>query len=403
MPSADEQLQPPMLTPPEPVAPVAASDAIGKVPVPAEERAKLDGDAARLAKELAGLAPESDAYKERVRALEALANAEIVRSANVSNRMLERPTRAMATLGEGSPVAKTLLDLRATVEKLDPARQGDLFSPKKLLGVLPFGNKLRDYFRGYESSQAHLNAIIESLRRGKDELLRDNGSIEAEKSTMWALMGELEKHGYLARALGDAVEREADALQATDAERARALREDVLFTARQKEQDIATQLAVNVQGYLALDLIKRNNAELVKGVDRATTTTVAALRTAVIIAQGLAQQKLVLDQITALRSTTSDLLVSNSQMLRTNATRIQEGATQPGVDIEKLKEAFANVRATIDGMADYRIKALSSMEQTVDALNDEVGKAKQYLATRREIGEVPLSQPLKVLTDNGGL
>ena len=392
---ADDVLQPPMLTPPEPVAPVAASDALGKVPVPAGERAQLDANAAALAKELTTLSPDGDAYKEKLRALEGLATSEITRSANVSNRMLERPTRAMAALDEGSPVAKTLLDLRGTIEQLDPARQGDLFSPRKLLGVLPFGNKLRDYFRGYESSQTHLNAIIEALRRGKDELLRDNAAIEVEKATMWTLMGELEKHGYLARALGDAVEREIAQLEASDPERAKALREDVLFTARQKEQDIATQLAVNVQGYMALDLIKRNNAELVKGVDRATTTTVAALRTAVITAQAVANQKLVLDQITALQSTTSNLIVSTSKLLRSNATRIQEGASGATVDVEKLKEAFANVRATIDGMADYRTKALVSMERTVDSLNDEVGKAKQYLVSRKNVD--------RVLTDNGGL
>ena len=374
-----------MLTPPEPVAAVAPADAIGKVPVPVDERTKLDADAARLASELASLAPGSDAYNERVRTLEALATTEIARSSSVSNRMLDRPTRAMAALGEGSPVAKSLVDLRGTIEKLDPSRQGDLFSPKKLLGVLPFGNKLRDYFRGYESSQSHLNGIIESLRRGKDELLRDNAAIEQEKATMWSLMGELEKHGYLARALGDAVEREVSTLQATDPERARALQEDVLFAARQKQQDIATQLAVNVQGYMALDLIKRNNAELVKGVDRATTTTVAALRTAVVTAQAVANQKLVLDQISALRSTTSNLIASTSAILRSNATRIQEGASSATIDVDKLKEAFANVRATIDSMADYRVKALSSMEQTVDALGTEVGKAKAYLETRRDL------------------
>ena len=69
---------------------------------------------------------------------------------------------------------------------------------------------------------------------------------------------------------------------------------------RQKRQDLLTQLAVSVQGYLALDLIRRNNVELIKGVDRATTTTISALRTAVIVAQALSDQKLVLDQITAL-------------------------------------------------------------------------------------------------------
>jgi uncharacterized protein YaaN involved in tellurite resistance len=381
----DDTLHPPMLAVPEPVTAIAPSDALGKVPVPADERTKLDADADKIARELAQLAPESAAYQERLRALEALGNAEITRSANVANRLLDRPTRAMSTLGEGAPVAKTLLDLRATVEKLDPSRQGDLFSPRKLLGVLPFGNKLRDYFRGYESSQSHLNAIIESLRRGKDELLRDNAAIEQEKASMWGLMGELEKHGYLARALGNAVDREVQALQPSDPDRARALQEEILFAARQKQQDIATQLAVNVQGYMALDLIKRNNAELVKGVDRATTTTVAALHTAIAVAQAVANQKLVLDQIDAVRGTTSELILSTSKVLRQNAARIQEGASSPTIDIDKLKEAFANVRATIDGMADYRVKALSSMERTVDSLNDEVGKAKAYLETRRDV------------------
>lgn len=394
---SDDPLQPPMLTAPEPVAAVAPADAIGKVPVPTDERAQLDAQAQDLARDVVRLDPRSAEYRAKLQSLESLASADIVRSANVSNRLIDRPTRAMATLSEGSPVAKTLLDLRGTVEKLDPSAQGDLFGAKKLLGVLPFGNKLRDYFRGYESSQTHLNAIIESLRHGKDELLRDNAAIETEKATMWTLMGELEKAGYLARAIGDAVQHEVETLQATDPERARALQEEILFTARQKQQDIATQLAVNVQGYMALDLIKRNNAELAKGVDRATTTTVAALRTAVVTAQAVANQKLVLDQISALQSTTSNLIVSTSQMLKTNATRIQEGATNATIDVDKLKQAFANVRETIDSMSDYRIRALSSMEQTVDSLGDEVGKAKAYLATRRELTELPAGQAPGVL------
>jgi uncharacterized protein YaaN involved in tellurite resistance len=382
---SDDSLQPPMLVPPEPVAAVTPEAAIGKVPLQNEERAALVADAQRQAGEIVALTPQSPEFAARLKALEALGNDEITKSASVANRMMERPTRAMGALGEGSSVSKTLLDLRATVEKLDPSRQGDLFSPNKLLGVLPFGNKLRDYFRGYESSQGHLNGIIESLRRAKDELLRDNASIEQEKSNMWGLMHELEKHAYLARELGDAVDAKVKALQSTDPARARALAEEVLFAVRQKQQDISTQLAVNVQGYLALDLIKKNNGELAKGVERATTTTISALRTAVITAQALANQKLVLDQIAAVRDTTSNLIASTSRMLKDNATRVQEGATQPTVDIAKLQEAFSNVRAAIDGMADYRIKALASMEQTVDVLGTEVGKMTDYVKERRAL------------------
>ena len=376
---SDAPVQPPMLVPPEPVGTVTSEAALGTVPLEDGERSALSADAARQASEIAGLAPGSSEFTARVNRVETLGSDQIARSASLANRLLERPARAMSTLGEGSAISKTLIDLRATVEKLDPSRQADLFAPRKVLGALPFGKKLRNYFRGYEASQVHLNAIIEALRRAKDELLRDNASLEQEKSTMWTLMRELQKHAFLARELGGALATQVEVLAASDPARARALAGDALFAVRQKEQDLATQLAVNVQGYLALDVIKKNNGELVKGIERATTTTVAALRTAVVTAQALANQKLVLDQIGAVRETTSNLIAATSRMLLENAARVQEAAVQPTVDLARLQEAFSNVRAALDGMAAYRVKALASMEQTVDTLENEVGKMAEYV------------------------
>src|SRR5207248_6793059 len=128
--------------------------------------------------------------------------------------------------------------------------------------------------------------------------------------------------------------------QVTDPEQARALNEDALFYVRQKRQDLLTQLAVTVQGYLALDLIRKNNLELVKGVERATTTTVAALRTAVIAALALGNQRLVLEQISALNTTTGSIIESTSQMLRQQTAEIQNQAASATVSIEKLQAAF---------------------------------------------------------------
>ena len=109
----------------------------------------------------------------------------------------------------------------------------------------------------------------------------------------------------------------------------------MLFSIRQKNQDLLTQLAVSVQGYLALDVIRRNNIELIKGVQRATTTTISALRTAVIVAQALADQKLVLDQITALNTTTSNLIESTSEMLHQQSGKINEQAASSTVELDE--------------------------------------------------------------------
>jgi uncharacterized protein YaaN involved in tellurite resistance len=384
----DAPLTPPdqQLAAPQPVGPVPQEKAIGRVPIAPADQAGLDTQVEAVARTLVELPIDGAEFKKAVEALSAMGNKEIVASANVSNALLDRPARALSAgaLGNDSDVSKQMLDLRRTIEKLDPSRQGDLFkSPRKLLGMIPMGNKVQTYFRGYESSQSHLNAIIESLYRSRDQLMRDNASIEQEKANMWKLMGTLEQYAYLAKRVADAVSAQIDTIEATDPERARVLKEDVLFYARQKQQDIATQMAVNVQGYMALDLIKKNNTELHKGIQRATTTTVSALRTAVIVAQAIANQKLVLDEIGALNTTTTNLIAGNAKMLKANATRVYEQATTSSVDVETLKTAFATVMSAMDDISQFKVKALSSMEQTVNSLTGEVAKAKAHIDKER--------------------
>jgi uncharacterized protein YaaN involved in tellurite resistance len=153
----------------------------------------------------------------------------------------------------------------------------------------------------------------------------------------------------------------------------------MLFYVRQKVQDLLTQMAVNIQGYLALDLVRKNNLELIKGVDRATTTTVSALRTAVIVAQALANQKLVLDQINALNTTTSGLIESTSQLLRKQTVDIHQQAASATINIEQLQRAFDNIYESMDSISQYKTEALATMKQTVDALSTEVEKAQTYL------------------------
>src|SRR5205085_669086 len=199
-----------------------------------------------------------------------------------------------------------------------------------------------------------------------------NAALEQEKVYLWSIKNRLEQYAHMAAVLDDSLTRKITAIEAKDPEKARALKEDALFYVRQKRQDLLTQLSVVVQGYLALDLIRKNNLELVKGVERATTTTVAALRTAVIAALALGNQKLVLDQITALNTTTGNIIESTSQMLRQQTVEIGNQAANATVSIEKLQAAFNNIYATIDTLDTFKLAALDSMRKTIDSLTTEV-------------------------------
>lgn len=384
-----DKLQPPdveVLTPPKPVEVIPAEQADTMIKLNEVTTSLLDQKVADFIEGILASPVQSEEFQGKVMAVHNIGNDEIRAAANVSNRFLEKPLNAIneGALDSKSKVSKTLVDLRRTVEDLDPSKQGDMFSPRRLFGVIPMGNKVRDYFLKYQSSQSHINKILESLYNGQDELRMDNATIEQEKVNLWESMEKLEQYIYLAKKIDESLVAKIATVERTDAEKARVVKEEMLFYIRQKVQDLQTQLAVSIQGYLALDLVRKNNLELIKGVDRASTTTVSALRTAVMVSQGLANQKLVLDQINALNKTTANMIQSTSEMLKKQTAGVYEQASSASVSVEQLQKSFSNIYAAMDSISDYKLAALESMKQTVQALDGEIGKAKSYLDRVRE-------------------
>ena len=368
------------LSAPEPPRPVTTTQAPRMAPaVQPDAVPALDARVDTFMTALTSAAPRSPEFAQQAEVVRTMGDGDIRKAAETSNRLLQQPVRALKEggLAEGSTVGRTLLELRRTVEDLDPSQ---VTGGRKILGVIPWGDKVVDYFRRYQSAQSQLDGILHSLRSGQDELTRDNVALGLEKTNLWAAMGRLNQYVYIAERLDEKVSARVAELELSDPEAARALSQDVLFYVRQKHQDLLTQLAVSIQSYLAIDVIIKNNIELIKGVDRASTTTVGALRTAVVVAQALGNQKLVLDQITALNRTTSGLIERTSEMLRDNSAAIQEQAASSTLGMPELQAAFQNIYATMDSIDDFKVKALDSMAQTIGVLETEVDKSKAYLA-----------------------
>mgnify|MGYP003598916452 CR=1 FL=1 len=382
--AAVQPLAPPeqVLTLDAPPAPatVTATQAPKMAPqVAAEAVPGLDARVDTFMDALTKAAPRSPEFAQQADNVRTMGDADIRKAAETSNRLLQTPVKALKEGGiaQGSAVGKTLLELRRTVEELDPSA---VTGGRKILGIIPFGDKVVDYFRRYQSAQSQLNGILHALRNGQDELTRDNVALNLEKTNLWATMGRLNQYVYIAERLDTRLAAKIAEMEISDPDGAKALKQDVLFYVRQKHQDLLTQLAVSIQSYLAIDVIIKNNIELIKGVDRASTTTVSALRTAVIVAQALGNQKLVLEQITALNQTTSGMIQGPSEMLKENSAAIQEQAASSTIGMAELQAAFQNIYATMDSIDEFKVKALDTMAQTIGVLETEVEKSKDYLA-----------------------
>jgi uncharacterized protein YaaN involved in tellurite resistance len=384
------------LEPPVAVAPVAPARAAGLVPLKDQEKTALDARVDAFIDELVATDAASPEFGRKVDQLANLGAGEIARAAAQSNRFLDRPTRA---INKDTGIGADLVELRRIVEDLDPGKSGKLTGRKKLFGLIPFGgDKLRGYFDSYKSAQGNINAILGALKSGKDELLKDNIAIEDERAKLWDAMGKLEQMVHMSKTLDARLEDRAAELDVSDPAKAKAIRENALFYVRQRTQDLLTQLAVSVQGYLALDLVKKNNVELMKGVDRASTTTVSALRTAVTVAEAMTNQKLVLEQITQLNSTTAGIIDSTGELLKSSTATIHEQAASSTIPVETLQRAFQNVYQTMDAIDTFKLKALDAMKTTVDTLSVEVEKSRAYVARAQGQAEAQIAGPQTSLT-----
>ncbi len=101
------------------------------------------------------------------------------------------------------------------------------------------------------------------------------------------------------------------------------------------------------------------------------------------MAQALGDQKLVLDQITALNTTTGNLIESTSEMLRQQSSQIGEQAASATIDVSKLQKSFDNIYATMDEIDTFKVKALDNMSTTINALSTEITKSQAYLDRAR--------------------
>ncbi len=348
----------------------------------AEADPELDAKATQMAEMLANLDPaQASEALARKSAIES-AGREIQRESGRRSRMLQEPIKTLSERGaDGGEVGQALVDLKLQVEALDPADFD--FEPgwfSRALGMLPFvGTPLKRYFSQYESAQTVIDAILHSLQKGRDQLGRDNVTLSEDQRIMRELTHSLDRQVQLLRLidgkLGYKLERDIPA----DDPRQTFIKEELLFPLRQRIQDLQQQLAVNQQGVLAIELIVRNNKELVRGVDRAMDTTVGALQVAVTVALALAHQKVVLDKVTALNTTTSDLIAGTAQRLRQQGTAIHQQASSSMLDIEALRSAFADIHAAMDEVARYRQEALPKMAGAILELNELTTRAEESI------------------------
>ena len=358
--------------------------------VPAEREATVDEAAKQKVEEIMGTDITVFEDRKNITAAFQEFGADVIRKTEAKNGILSKRmvefSRGSAETGE---VAKGLAELSAQMKTLDPSAVN--FEEKGLFGKI--ANPVKRYFDKYKTADAEIADIVKSLDSGKKMLQNDNVTLELEEQELFGLSKQLNEKVAMGNALDQYLTNAIDNKRAEGGDEAKVqfVEEEILFPLRQRIMDFQQLQAVSQQGVVALDVIRRNNNELVRAVDRAKSVTVSSLRTAVTVAGALYNQKLVLEKVNLLNQSTNEMIAATSNMLKTQGVEIQKQSSEAMISTDTLKQSFADTLEALQNISEYRREALPRMQSTIEEFRKLAEEGQKQLDKMEEAGAFQLS------------
>ena len=353
------------LTPPEAVTPVKNADAAAAlIPMKEEMRKQAVAQADQFIADLMHMDVTSGEFRSRIDSAFRLGRKEIGDSALLSGKFMEKSF----VKDTDNPAFKVMNEMRSLFESLDPGKEGDLLSSHKILGVIPFGNRLQAYLQRFDSASGSLKKMIEHIYSVQDELARDDQELFATMNKLLDAMVKLKAVDVFIDRLDDMLTGAIDKLKATDPMRAKAIEQEVLFYARQASVDVKTQALVMINGYKMLEGLRKTGRELHNGCDRMATIGMSSLAIAVTLARAQGYQMRVMDALKQGSAAIEGLMASTSKMFGEHVDRVVEYQSNPLIGVQTLKASFDTVFASLDKMDEFRSKAIESMGANIALL-----------------------------------
>lgn len=356
---------------PEPAAVVREPDqASAMIPFKDELRTQLVSQADGFIQDLLTLDPHSEDFRSRVDSAFRLGRKEIGDSTLLTNKFLDKSFVKDAD----SPAFKVMSEMRMLFEDLNPSKEGDLLGVHKLLGLIPFGNKLRAYLLRFDAAGDSIRKTIDHLYGVQDELARDDQALYATMQKLLEALTRLKAADMFANELDAKLSAAIDGLKATDPARAKAVEQEVLFYVRQASQDIKTQILVCINGYKMLEGLRKTGRELRNGCDRMATIGMSSLSIAVTLARAQGYQIKVMDALASSSKAIEGLIASTSTQFGQHVDRVAEFQSNPLIGVQALQTAFDTTFAALDRMDEFRGKAIQTMGVNIGNLKTLIDK-----------------------------
>ena len=343
---------------PEPMKPVKEPDAAAAmVPVKEEVRSAAVSQADQFIADLLKMDVTSGDFRSRIDSAFRLGRKEIGDSALLTGKFMERNFAGEAD----NPAFKVMTEMRMLFEDLNPGKEGDLFSSHKILGIIPFGNRLQNYLHRFDSASGSISQLINNIYAVEDQLMRDDQELFATMNKLLAAMTKLKAVDIFIDRLDQTLTDAVAKLKTSDPARAKAIEQEVLFYARQASMDVKTQMLVCINGYKMLEGLRKTGRELHNGCDRMATIGMSSLSIAVTLARAQGYQMKVMDALKQSSAAIEGLMASTAKMFGDHVDSVIEFQSNPLIGVQTLKASFDTVFASLDKLDEFRSKNIETM------------------------------------------
>ena len=240
---------------------------------------------------------------------------------------------------DGNELESNISKLEMELRTIDPSNVdfsvvvkgiGKLFSP------------VTKYFNKIQHEEENIEEVISSLIVQRNTLSNDNITLELEIDKISDTIKMLNLEYEVGVKIKDRIQAIVDEAKNNneDSNKISFYEDEVLTPLEKKLYDIKEVIIVNEQSVMAMELIRKNNKELIRNVDRIKNVTLVAVNTAVAVAKSLYNQKIILKKMDLLNDSTEKLITKTGNSIKTEAYEISKEIDRQGTSIDSLKNSF---------------------------------------------------------------
>ena len=292
--------------------------------------------------------------------------------------------------GAGQEISKDLVDLRLTLNQINPHEVQQAMGVRGLFSKIPLVGRFTPAVRvlekiaiRYEPVCKQVQVIETKLRDGRAMLVRDNVELRKLYEQVEVQQLPIQKNAYMGELV---MQQLTDLAQRTDDTLRKERVQIALHDVAMRVQDLRTMEEVHIQFFVSIEMIRQNNNRLGQSVEHTLALGTNVVMIGLALQSALTREKRVLIATQRTREFLGNLIVANAASIRQHTAEIGDIYNSPIIAIDKITQAHNDLIEAMNTADRLKEEGIASVRESIARLSQLSADLQQQSAGLREQG-----------------